>query len=182
MTTSSHALRSLRRSLFLGSSLATALVLAACGGEDPSTSSSATRAQTAEPTPTPRSTPRPDGVEGAVVRFTGGGVSVDVTIGADHVATRDFVSMLPLRLRIEEFSGREKIGYLPRRLDVDGAPGSDPENGDLIYFVPWGNLGFYYNTEGVGFSDDTINLGTYRASREQLERLENRQVTIEVVE
>jgi hypothetical protein len=90
--------------------------------------------------------------------------------------------MLPLRLRIEELSGREKIGYLPRRLDVDGAPGSDPENGDLIYFVPWGNLGFYYNAEGVGFSDDTINLGTYRASRELLERLENRQVTIEVVE
>lgn len=121
-------------------------------------------------------------VEGTVVRFTAGGTSVEVTIGRDNVATRDFVSMLPLTLEFEEFAGREKIGYLPRRLDVDGAPGSDPENGALIYFVPWGNLGFYYNTEGIGYSDDTINLGTYRASEEQLQRLENRDVTIEVVE
>ncbi len=26
----------------------------------------------------------------------------------------------------------------------------DPENGDLIYFASWGNLGFYYNAEGIG--------------------------------
>jgi hypothetical protein len=117
-----------------------------------------------------------------VVRFTGGGTSVDVTLGEDNVATRDFVSMLPMTLRLEELSGREKIAYLPRELDVDGAPGSDPEDGDLIYFVPWGNLGFYYNAEGIGHSDDTINVGTYRASEEQLRRLENADVTVAVVD
>jgi hypothetical protein len=78
-----------------------------------------------------------------VVRFTGGDVSVDVTIGSDNATTRDFVSTLPLTLTLEEFNGREKIGYLPRELDVAGVPGSAPENGDLIYFVPWGNLGFF---------------------------------------
>jgi hypothetical protein len=72
-------------------------------------------------------TQQSDSLEGTVVRFTGGGTSVDVTIGADNVTTRDFVSMLPLTLRLEEFSGREKISYLPRELDVDGAPGSDPK-------------------------------------------------------
>jgi hypothetical protein len=77
------------------------------------------------------------------VRFAAGGESVDVMIGSDNAATRGFVSMLPLTLRLEEFQGREKIGYLPRELDISGAPGSDPEDGDLIYFVPWGNLGFY---------------------------------------
>jgi hypothetical protein len=175
--------------LLLAPALVTALALAACGGNDlaapatstPSTSPERPRAQTAETTPVPRSTPQSNGVEGTVVRFTADGTSVDVTIGRDNVATRDFVSMLPLTLRLEEFAGREKIADLPRRLDVDGAPGSDPENGDLIYFVPWGNLGFYYNTEGIGFSDETINLGTYMASRQQLERLENRDVTVEVV-
>jgi hypothetical protein len=176
----------MRRPLLAASSLAAALVLAACGDDDPatpasstpSTSPSAPRAQA----PGPSTTPRRNGREGTVVRFTAGGTSVDVTIGRDNVATRDFVSMLPLTLRFEEFAGREKIGYLPRRLDVEGAPGSDPEDGDLIYFVPWGNLGFYYNTEGIGYSDDTINLGTYRASQQQLERLENRDVRIEIVE
>jgi len=55
--------------------------------------------------------------------------------------------MLPLTLALEEFNGREKISYLPRRLDTAGSGGSDPKDGDLIYFVPWGNLGFYYNAE-----------------------------------
>jgi hypothetical protein len=61
-----------------------------------------------------------------------------------------------------------------------GSPGSDPENGDLIYFVPWGNLGFYYNTEGIGYSDQTLHLGTYDATVEQLGRLEG-QVTAQIV-
>jgi hypothetical protein len=69
---------------------------------------------------------------------------------------------------------------LPTRLRHRGSPGSDPESGDLIYFVPWGNLGFYYNAEGIGYSDDTIHLGTYDASLDQLKRLEG-EVTVEVI-
>ncbi|MBB5783356.1 cyclophilin-like fold protein [Nonomuraea jabiensis] len=106
---------------------------------------------------TPNATPARQ-VEGSVVRFTARGVSVDVVIGADNATTRDFLSMLPLTLTLEEFSGREKIGYLPRKLDTTGSPGSDPEDGDLIYLVPWGNLGFYYNTDGIGHSDQVIHL------------------------
>lgn len=176
----------MRRALSIASSLAAALTLAACSGDDTPSSSSGTpsppQAETPGATPTPSPTRRRNNVEGAVVRFTGGDVSVDVTIGSNNAATRDFVSMLPLTLTLEEFNGREKIGDLPRELDVAGAPGSDPEDGDLIYFVPWGNLGFYYNTEGIGYSDDTINIGTYRAPEEQLERLENQDVTVELVE
>jgi hypothetical protein len=107
--------------------------------------------------------------------------SVDVTIGEDNPAVRDFLSMLPLTITLEEFAGREKINYLPRRLRHSGSPGSDPESGDLIYFVPWGNLGFYYNAEGIGYSDDTIHLGTYDAPLDQLERLEG-EVTVEVID
>ncbi len=64
---------------------------------------------------------------------------------------------------------------------TEGSPGSDPADGDLIYFIPWGNLGFYYNTDGIGYSDQTIHLGTYQATREQLERLEGNNVTVELV-
>ena len=59
--------------------------------------------------------------------------------------------------------------------------GSDPEDGDLIYFVPWGNLGFYYNTEGVGYSDEVIRLGTYEASLDELAQLEGDGVNVEIV-
>jgi hypothetical protein len=119
-------------------------------------------------------------VVGAVVRFSAGATSVEVTIDQDNPAVRDFLSMLPLTLTLEEFAGREKIGYLPRRLAHSGSPGSDPEDGDLIYYVPWGNIGFYYNTAGVGYSDQTIHLGTYNASRGQLGQLEGQAVTVEV--
>lgn len=95
---------------------------------------------------------------------------------------RDFLSMLPLTLKLEEFNGREKIGYLPRKLKYSGSPGSNPEDGDLIYFVPWGNLGFYYNTAGIGYSDQTIHIGTYKASREQLKKLEGQPVTVEIAD
>jgi hypothetical protein len=86
------------------------------------------------------------------VRFTAGDTSVDVTIGADNATTRDLLSMLPLTVTFEEFNGREKIGYLPRRLNTTGSPGSEPDDNHLIYYVPWGNLGFYYNTAGVAYS------------------------------
>ena len=94
-----------------------------------------------------------DQVIGTVVRFTSDRTSIDVTIGEDSPAVRDFLSMLPLQVPFEELAGREKIAYLPRELNVAGSPGSDPEDGDLIYYTPWGNLGFYYNAAGIGYSD-----------------------------
>ena len=75
------------------------------------------------------------GVTGTVVRFTAGPETVDVTIDEDNPATRDFLGMLPLTLTLEEFNGREKIADLPRELKYQGSPGSDPEDGDLIYFT-----------------------------------------------
>lgn len=124
----------------------------------------------------------PDEIVGTVVRFTSGSTSVDLTIGEDNPTVRDFLSLLPLTMTLEEFNGREKIGYLSRKLATDGAPGSDPEDGDLIYFVPWGNLGFYYNTAGIGYSDQTIHIGTYDAPLEQLEQLSSGPVRVEIVE
>lgn len=85
-------------------------------------------------------------------------------------------------MRFEEFNGREKIGYLPRELDTDGSPGHDPADGDLIYFAPWGNLGFYYNNEGIGHDDRVVHLGTYTATRDQLAGLEGGDVTIAIVD
>ncbi|VXC28854.1 hypothetical protein ARTHRO9V_230092 [Arthrobacter sp. 9V] len=50
----------------------------------------------------------------------------------------------------------------------------------MIYFVPWGNLGFYYDASGIGFSDQTIHLGRYDASREELSRFDGQEVRVEV--
>ena len=104
-----------------------------------------------------------------------------MTITQDNPTVRDFLSLLPLKIAFEEFSGREKIGYPPRRLATEGSPGHDSEDGDLIYFAPWGNLGFYYNAQGIGHDDRVIHLGRYDATREQLAGLESGEVTITVV-
>lgn len=149
-----------------------ALAVVSCGpsptGEATPSSASAT------------SSPAAGSVVGTVIRFSSGSVSLDVTIGEDNPATRDFLSMLPLTLTMEEFAGREKIADLPRPLHYEGSPGSDPEDGDLIYFVPWGNLGLYYNTSGIGFSDQTIHLGRYNATPDELARFEDQEVRVEV--
>jgi hypothetical protein len=121
-------------------------------------------------------------VVGTVVRFTDGQVSVDVKIGEDNPTVRDFLSLLPLTMTLEEFNGREKIGYFSRKLATEGSPVSDPEDGDLIYFTPWGNIGFYYNTSGIGYSDQTIHIGTYEATQEELEGLTTGPIAVEVVQ
>lgn len=166
--------------------------IAACSqgrSEQPTQSPSAVSATPAPTpvTPEPRPTATapaetPDEVIGTVVRFTSDRTSIDVMIGEDSPGVRDFLSMLPLRLSFEEFAGREKIAYLPRELDYAGSPGSDPENGDLIYFTSWGNLGFYYNADGVGYSDSTLHIGTYNATEEELSLLEGGNVTIEIID
>lgn len=107
---------------------------------------------------------------------------VDVTIAPDYPTGRDFLSLLSLTLAVEDFAGLEKISYLPRSLDTAGSPGSRPVAGDLSYYVPRGNLVFYYDTEGIGYSEQTIRLGSYSATAEQLARLEGSAVTVEVVD
>lgn len=118
-------------------------------------------------------------VVGSVVRFSAESTSVDVTIGEDNPTVRDFLSLLPLTMELKEYAGREKIGYFSRKLATEGSPGSDPEDGDLIYFIPWGNIGFYYDTAGIGYSDQTVHIGTYDASLEELERLQGQPVRVE---
>jgi hypothetical protein len=59
----------------------------------------------------------------------------------DNATSKDFVSLLPLRLTLKNYGATEKISDLPKRLSTAGAPaGSDPDVGDIAYYAPWGNL------------------------------------------
>lgn len=175
-----------RRSLAFAAVAMLGCVVTACAPTpvaSPDTSPTPTASHVAAPDP-PATTavPEPEQVVGTIVRFTSDRTSVDVTIGEDSPGVRDFLSMLPLELTVEEFAGAEKIAYLPRELNHEGSPGSDPEDGDLIYYTSWGNLGFYYDATGIGYSDATLHLGTYSATEEQLSLLEGIPVTIAIVD
>ena len=53
----------------------------------------------------------------------------------DNATSRDFVSLLPLSVTLEDYAATEKISDLPRRLSTEGAPaGSDPSVGDIAYY------------------------------------------------
>jgi hypothetical protein len=114
------------------------------------------------------------------VRFTAGDAEIIVRI-VDNPTSGDFVSLLPLTLEFEEFAGMEKISYLPRELTTEGSSGRAPANGDLIYFVPWGNLGFFYNAErrDKAYDDRVIPIGTIEAGYERLDDLETGPVRVE---
>ncbi|MCO5221453.1 MAG: cyclophilin-like fold protein [Thermomicrobiales bacterium] len=136
-------------------------------------------AQEATPTATVAASPSPDSGE-TRVRFTVGDVEIIVLI-ADNPTSRDFLSTLPLTLEFQEFAGNEKISYLPRELTTEGSPGTKPLTGDLIYYAPWGNLGFFYS-DGGSYSDQVIPIGTVETGLELLNELETGPVHVEVVQ
>ncbi|ARP64382.1 MFS transporter [Mesorhizobium sp. WSM1497] len=78
------------------------------------------------------------------IRMTFNGRTMTATL-YDNPSARDFFSMLPLDLNIEDYAHNEKIAYLPRKLTEDGSgPFANEQPYDLCYFMPWGNLAMFY--------------------------------------
>ncbi|WP_439849776.1 cyclophilin-like fold protein [Pseudomonas syringae] len=85
----------------------------------------------------------------------------------DSATTRDFVSLLPLELTLEDYAATEKISMLPRKLDVTGAPsGTTPIEGDISYYAPWGNLAIFH--KGFRYSPGLIRLGRIESGIETI--------------
>lgn len=85
----------------------------------------------------------------------------------DSPAARDFASLLPLTLTLEDYNSTEKISNLPRRLSTEGAPpGIDPSPGDITYYAPWGNLAIFY--KDFGYSRGLVKLGAIVSGEEAL--------------
>lgn len=78
---------------------------------------------------------------------------------ADNPTARDFHSLLPLTLSLDDYAATEKIAYLPRKLSKEEAPaGSKPSIGDIAYYAPWGNVAIFY--KNFAYSSGLIKLGT----------------------
>lgn len=100
-------------------------------------------------------------------------ISVDGTVLTavlnDSKAAQEFAAMLPLTLRLEDYSGTEKISDLPRELTREGAPaGFDPSAGDVTFYVPWGNLALFYRD--FRYSEGLVPLGRIEGGVEALSR------------
>jgi hypothetical protein len=78
----------------------------------------------------------------------------------DNASARDFYSMLPLDMSIDNYADNEKIAYLPRPLTLEGSgPFSNEQPGDICYFAPWGNLALFY--AGYRYSNGLVRLGRF---------------------
>jgi hypothetical protein len=48
-----------------------------------------------------------------IIELVVNGISIEAAL-FDNPSSRDFCSVLPLDLQMEDYVGKEKIGYLPR--------------------------------------------------------------------
>lgn len=176
----------LGKALSLMAVVALGLWLSACSATPESTAP-------AEPGLTSTHTPQPgtstnqqpeeteDSIVGTVVYFSTGDVRIEVVIGQDNPTTRSFLAMLPMTLEFSDFGGKEKVATPTGDWDFTDAEGLNPEAGDLFSYMPWGNLGFFYNTEGNTFSNSLTKIGE-TDNIDQIELLDGEEVTIAVAD
>src|SRR6266850_3059814 len=99
----------------------------------------------------------------------------------DNATSRDFASLLPISLTLEDYAATEKISNLPRKLSTEGGPaGSDPSIGDIAYYSPWGNLAIFYRD--FRYSSGLIKLGKIDSGIEALNVPGSAKMTVELVE
>ncbi|QDL38709.1 cyclophilin-like fold protein [Rhodoferax sediminis] len=66
----------------------------------------------------------------------------------DSGTARDFLSLLPLQLRMGDLHRREKCAHLPRPLSESGTLTKNYEVGDLAYRLPEGDIAVFYRHDG----------------------------------
>ena len=114
------------------------------------------------------------------IRLTINGRETTATLD-DNATARDFFSLLPLTLTLEDYATTEKIAYPPRKLSTQDAPaGIDPDVGDITYYAPWGNLALFY--KDFGYSTGLIRLGRFDAGAEAISVRGKLRVTIEAIQ
>lgn len=84
----------------------------------------------------------------------------------ENKASREFYNSLPMELEFSDFARKEKIAHLSKALNAKGSSAYKPQIGDLFYYVPWGNIGIFYELQNA--SDDLVFLGKVQGNLEAL--------------
>jgi hypothetical protein len=84
---------------------------------------------------------------GTKIRLKVGDKVLSTTL-IDSETTRDFVSLLPLTLTLNDLFSREKFARLPRSISEGGKRTHTYEVGDLIYWSPGPDVAIYYRNDG----------------------------------
>ncbi len=94
------------------------------------------------------------------LKVTVGDVVLTATL-EDNPTSRDFISLLPLTVKLDDYASSEKIFYPERKLK--NQKGSiNVSAGDITYYVPWGNIAIFY--KDFGRSTDLIKIGRFEGN------------------
>lgn len=117
---------------------------------------------------------------GMKITFTAGDTVLPATLD-DTAPARDFASMLPLTLTLEDYHGVEKVADLGRTLDSTGMPPSyEPKTGDITQYAPWQNIALF--TAPFADSRGLVRLGQFDGDMGPLSGTGEITVTIELAE
>jgi len=102
---------------------------------------------------------------------------------ADNKTARDFVSLLPLTLNMNDLFGREKFGHLPRAISEEGKRTHACAIGDIAYWSPGPDVAIYYQQDGEKIPDPgIIAIGKIDSGVEALNVRGSVKVTMELME
>jgi hypothetical protein len=100
---------------------------------------------------------------------------------ADNQTARDFASLLPLNLSMDDLFGREKFGHLPKALSEKGPRTHSYQVGDIAYWSPAHDLATYYRQDGGSIpSPGIIPIGKIDAGTEAFNVPGSVKVTVEI--
>ena len=74
----------------------------------------------------------------------------------DGPTARDFISLLPLTLTMNDLFKREKFGHLPREISKEGKHTYTYALGDIAYWAPGPDIAIYYRHDGERIPDPGI--------------------------
>lgn len=115
------------------------------------------------------------------IRLTVNGKAITADL-IESETTRDFVSLLPLTLTMNDLFGREKFGHLPRAISEGGKRTRTYEVGDVIYWSPGPDVAIFYRHDGPSIpSPGIIVMGKIDSGVDALNVPGSVKVTIERV-
>ena len=63
-------------------------------------------------------------------------------------AAKDFYNLLPVKMKLTDYAGAEKVSELGKKFDLDisdSPKASAGKSGDISLYAPWGNIAIFYN-------------------------------------
>ena len=116
------------------------------------------------------------------IRLTVNGKAITATL-IDGETTRDFISLLPLTLTMNDLFKREKFGHLPRAISKEGKSTHAYAVGQLAYWSPGPDVAVFYRHDGERIPDPgIIVIGKLGSGVEALDVPGSVGVTFELIE